>query len=63
MLSVMDEAMSDHTYARHAYWNDEILWNRRFVDGISVTPAGRRVVDLTLFHDTKEHQLPGGITN
>ena len=35
-----------------AYWADEIVWNRRFVDVISATPNGRRVVDLTRFHDT-----------
>ena len=54
MLSGMDETISDHIYARHAYWNDEIVWNRRFVDVISVAPTGHRVVDLTHFHDTCE---------
>jgi len=63
MLSGMDEIIADRIYARHAYWNDEILWNRRFVDVISTAPSGRRVVDLTLFHDTKEHQEKSAITN
>jgi inward rectifier potassium channel len=54
MLSGMDETISDHIYARHAYWNDEILWQRRFVDVISIAPTGHRVVDLTHFHDTLE---------
>jgi inward rectifier potassium channel len=54
MLSGMDESISDHIYARHAYWNDEIMWQRRFVDVISVAPTGHRVVDLTHFHDTLE---------
>jgi inward rectifier potassium channel len=54
MLSGMDETISDHIYARHAYWNDEILWQRRFVDVISVSPTGHRVVDLTHFHDTMD---------
>jgi inward rectifier potassium channel len=52
MLSGMDETISDHIYARHAYWNDEIRWRQRFVDVISVAPTGHRVVDLTHFHDT-----------
>jgi inward rectifier potassium channel len=52
MLSGVDEIIADRIYARHAYWNDEILWNRRFVDVISSHPSGRRVVDLTLFHET-----------
>ena len=52
MLSGMDETISDHIYARHAYWNDEIKWQRRFADVISMAPTGHRVVDLTHFHDT-----------
>jgi inward rectifier potassium channel len=52
MLNGVDETIADRIYARHAYWSDEILWNRRFVDVISVEPSGQRVVDLTRFHDT-----------
>lgn len=54
MLNGLDEILADRIYARHAYWADEIVWNRRFVDVISVTPAGHRMVDLTQFHDTVE---------
>src|SRR5580704_12312031 len=54
MLNGVDETIADRIYARHAYWADEILWNRRFVDVISAAPSGQRVVDLTLFHDTGE---------
>jgi inward rectifier potassium channel len=54
MLNGVDETIADRIYARHAYWADEILWNRRFVDVISVEPSGQRVVDLTRFHDTVE---------
>jgi inward rectifier potassium channel len=52
MLNGLDEIVADRIYARHAYWADEIIWNRRFVDVISVMPNGRRLVDLTRFHDT-----------
>ena len=52
MLNGLDEILADRIYARHAYWADEIVWNRRFVDVISVTPNGSRLVDLTRFHDT-----------
>jgi len=51
-LNGLDEILADRIYARHAYWADEIAWNRRFVDVISLTPAGNRLVDLTRFHDT-----------
>ncbi len=54
MLNGVDETIADRIYARHAYWADEILWNRRFVDVISAAPSGQRVVDLTRFHDTAE---------
>jgi inward rectifier potassium channel len=52
MLSGLDEILADRIYARHAYWADEIVWDQRFVDVISVNASGQRVVDLTLFHDT-----------
>jgi len=54
MLNGLDEILADRIYARHAYWADEILWNHRFVDVISLTPGGYRMVDLTQFHHTRE---------
>ena len=54
MLSGMDETISDRIYARHAYMAEEIMWHRRFVDVVSVTPGGQRMVDLHRFHDTHE---------
>ena len=54
MLSGMDETIADHIFARHAYWHDEILWQKRFVDVVSIAPSGHRVLDLTHFHDTLE---------
>jgi inward rectifier potassium channel len=53
LLSGRDDTLSDIIYARHSYMPDEILWNRRFVDVLDMTPAGRRVVDLRRFHDTE----------
>jgi inward rectifier potassium channel len=54
MLSGTDETIADRIYARHSYTPEEILWNRRFVDVVSVTATGRRMVDLTRFHHTQE---------
>jgi inward rectifier potassium channel len=54
MLSGMDETINDRIYARHSYVAEEIFWNRRFVDVVSVTPTGQRMVDLTQFHDTQD---------
>jgi inward rectifier potassium channel len=54
MLNGMDETIADRIYARHAYMAEEIHWHRRFVDVVSVTPGGQRMVDLVRFHDTQE---------
>jgi inward rectifier potassium channel len=56
MLSGMDETISDHIFARHAYWHDEIVWHKRFVDVVSMAPSGHRVLDLTHFHDTLDSE-------
>lgn len=52
LLSGIDETLADRIYARHSYTPDDVLWNRRFVDVLSLTPRGRRLVDLNRFHDT-----------
>jgi inward rectifier potassium channel len=53
LLSGTDDVLADIIYARHSYTPDEIRIGRRFVDVLSVTPTGRRVVDLNRFHDTE----------
>ncbi|MBL6854513.1 MAG: ATP-sensitive inward rectifier potassium channel 10 [Alphaproteobacteria bacterium] len=52
MLSGLDEALADRIYARHSYSAEDIVWDHKFVDVIS-SHNGRRVVDLTRFHDTE----------
>lgn len=52
LLSGTDETLADRIYARFSYSPDDVLWNRRFVDVLSRTPSGRRLVDLNRFHDT-----------
>lgn len=53
MLSGTDETLADVIYARHSYMPDEILHQRRFVDVVSITDSGLRMVDLNRFHDTE----------
>ena len=53
LLKGTDDALADVIYARHSYMPGEILWNRRFVDVIALTPSGRRMVDLRHFHETE----------
>ena len=52
LLRGTDDTLADTVYVRHAYTPDDILWNHRFADVLSVNTHGRRVVDLTRFHDT-----------
>jgi inward rectifier potassium channel len=52
LLRGMDDTLADLIYARHAYGPDDIVWNERFVDVLSSTPHGRRLIDLSKFHDT-----------
>ncbi|NIK88837.1 inward rectifier potassium channel [Rhizomicrobium palustre] len=52
LLSGTDETLADMVFARHSYQPDRILWNHRLVDILSRLPDGRRMVDLTKFHDT-----------
>ena len=52
-LQGTDETLADKIYARYAYGPDDIVWNQRFVDVLSLSPQGRRVVDLNRFHDTE----------
>ena len=52
LLSGTDETLADLVFARHSYQPDRILWGQRLVDIITRLPDGRRLVDLTRFHDT-----------
>ena len=47
----IDETFSQTIYARYSYLADEIVWDARFADIMSVLPDGRRLVDYSRFHD------------
>ncbi len=53
LLSGRDDTLADTIYARHAYTAEQIVWNQRFVDVISLHTTGRFLVDLKRFHDTE----------
>ncbi len=52
-LTGIDETVSQTIHARHSFVASEILWDMRFVDIISRTPQGKRVVDYTCFHEVR----------
>ena len=52
LLSGTDETLSETIFARHSYKPHHIRWNHHFADVLSIDARGRRVVNLTRFHDT-----------
>lgn len=58
LLSGTDETLAAMIFARNSYRPHQILWNRRFVDILSLTADGQRMVDLAHFHET----VPDGVT-
>lgn len=50
-LTGIDETVNQTIHARHSFLPDEIFCNMQFVDILSVSPDGRRVVDYGRFHD------------
>ena len=50
-LTGLDETISQTVHSRYSYISEEILWNMRFVDILSFTPDGKRVVNMSHFHD------------
>jgi len=50
-LTGIDETVSQTVHARRYYLTEEILWNMRFVDIFLKKPHGRRLLDLTRFHE------------
>jgi inward rectifier potassium channel len=60
LLSGTDETLADVIYARYSYKPLDLRWDHRFVDVLSETPTGQRIVDLHKFHDTEPLvSLPG----
>ena len=50
-LNGLDETIGQSVHARCQYALDDIVWNARFADVISVDPDGTREIDYTKFHE------------
>jgi len=48
-----DATLAQTIHARYSYVADEILFNHRFVDIITVLPDGTRRIDFNRFHETQ----------
>lgn len=54
VLDGIDETYSQPIYARHSFVAEEIKWNERLVDIISLDERGRFIVDYRRFHETEK---------
>jgi inward rectifier potassium channel len=52
-LTGIDETVSQTIHASHAFTADEILWDVRFIDILSLTENGLRRVDYRRFHQVE----------
>ncbi len=48
----IDDSSAQSLHARHIYWYHDIKWKHRYRDITSTSPAGRLLIDYSLFHDT-----------
>lgn len=55
-----DETMAASVYAGNSYEAEDLVFDSRFVDILSMTPDGDRVVDLTRFHDIEKEPVQSG---
>lgn len=53
-LSGVDETFAQRIHARHVYSADQVLWDKQFVDILSLSPDGRRSIDYRKFHDVRD---------
>jgi inward rectifier potassium channel len=54
VISGVDETFAQRIHARHAYSAEQILWDKQFVDILSVTEDGHRAIDYRKFHDVRD---------
>lgn len=52
-LAGTDDTFAQHIHTKHTYYFDDLVWDRRFEDVISILDDGTRVLNLTKMHDLK----------
>jgi inward rectifier potassium channel len=50
-FSGLDETSGQQIHARHNYKLDDIVYNARFVDVLTISPEGLRTIEYADFHD------------
>jgi inward rectifier potassium channel len=49
----LDETIGQPIHARHVYQLEDIVWNARHVDVLTIDEDGTRTIDYSLFHDVE----------
>jgi inward rectifier potassium channel len=49
----LDETIGQAIHARHRYSPDDIVWNARHADVLTIEPDGTRTLDYAAFHDVE----------
>ena len=57
----LDETMSQPIHARHRYRLDQLVYNARFVDVLSIDDHGSRTIDYGRFHDVEQIGPPDAL--
>jgi inward rectifier potassium channel len=57
----LDDTIGQAIHARHMYRLEDIVWNARHVDVLTIHPDGTRTIDYSLFHDVEPIGEPSAI--
>jgi len=57
----LDETIGQPIHARHRYGLDDIVWNARHVDVLTIEADGTRTIDFSSFHDVEVLGEPSAI--
>jgi inward rectifier potassium channel len=57
----LDETIGQPIHARHMYRLQDIVWNARHADVLTIEDDGSRTIDYSLFHDVEVLGEPSGL--
>ena len=56
-VSGVDDSSAQQLYARRSYSHHDIKWKHRYRDITSISPAGRLLIDYSMFHDVTPEEV------
>lgn len=57
-ITGLDETLSQTIHARHSFSADDLFWDHKFTDIVTVSPDGRRTIDYNHFDAIEPLKLP-----